>query len=62
MRDCEAIRKVLLDNEKWTVVGQSFGGFCATAYLSLQYVRSDPPPPPTAAFWPLMDVFLAPKA
>lgn len=38
MRDCEAIRKVLLGNEKWTVVGQSFGGFCATAYLSLQYV------------------------
>ncbi|KAL0631620.1 hypothetical protein Q9L58_009514 [Maublancomyces gigas] len=35
VRDCEAIRKVLLDNEKWTVVGQSFGGFCATAYLSL---------------------------
>lgn len=42
VRDCEAIRKTLLGNEKWTVVGQSYGGFCAVTYLSLQYVRSCP--------------------
>ncbi|KAJ7245289.1 alpha/beta-hydrolase [Mycena rebaudengoi] len=28
VRDCEAIR------EKWTVLGQSFGGFCALTYMS----------------------------
>lgn len=38
VRDCEAVRKALSENEKWTVVGQSYGGFCATTYLSLQYV------------------------
>lgn len=35
VRDCEAIRKTLVRNDKWTVVGQSYGGFCATTYLSL---------------------------
>jgi pimeloyl-ACP methyl ester carboxylesterase len=35
VRDCEFIRKALIGNEKWTVLGQSFGGFCATTYLSL---------------------------
>lgn len=43
VRDCEAIRKVLVGDGKWTVVGQSYGGFCATTYLSLQYVW-DPAP------------------
>lgn len=40
VRDAEAIRLALLGNKekeeerKWSVIGQSFGGFCATTYLS----------------------------
>lgn len=40
VRDCEAIRKQMLAGkedvaeQKWTVHGQSFGGFCAVTYLS----------------------------
>ena len=34
IRDAEHIRKVLLNNNKWSVLGQSFGGFCAIHYLS----------------------------
>ncbi|KAG6873844.1 hypothetical protein C0995_010456 [Termitomyces sp. Mi166 len=40
VRDCEAIRKILLGNKtdeedrKWTILGQSFGGFCCLTYLS----------------------------
>lgn len=39
VKDCEAIRKALTadypaEKQKWTVMGQSFGGFCATTYLS----------------------------
>ncbi|KAK2877811.1 hypothetical protein FQN49_001168 [Arthroderma sp. PD_2] len=39
VRDCEAIRRVLTayypaDKQKWSVIGQSFGGFCAVTYLS----------------------------
>ncbi|OCL10201.1 alpha/beta-hydrolase [Glonium stellatum] len=39
VKDCEAIRKALTaeypaDKKKWSVMGQSFGGFCATTYLS----------------------------
>nr|AJD23149.1 proline iminopeptidase [Onygena corvina] len=39
VRDCEAIRKTLTayypeDRQKWSVLGQSFGGFCAVTYLS----------------------------
>lgn len=33
VRDCEAIRREL-GIERWTVLGQSFGGFCAVHYLS----------------------------
>jgi len=33
--DCEAIRRELLGpSGPWSVLGQSFGGFCATTYLS----------------------------
>lgn len=40
IRDCEAIRKCLTadltdDKKKWSVMGQSFGGFCSTTYLSM---------------------------
>lgn len=35
IHDCEFIRKALIDNKKWTVLGQSYGGFCLTTYLSL---------------------------
>lgn len=35
VRDCELIRRSLAGDEPWSVLGQSFGGFCATTYLSL---------------------------
>ena len=34
IKDAERIRKQLIGNKKWSVLGQSFGGFCATHYLS----------------------------
>ncbi|MFE3762140.1 alpha/beta fold hydrolase [Streptomyces sp. NPDC059104] len=34
VRDCEAIRPGLTGGAPWTVLGQSFGGFCTTHYLS----------------------------
>ncbi|KAJ5991253.1 hypothetical protein N7499_011910 [Penicillium canescens] len=39
VRDCEAIRGVLTaeypeEERKWSIIGQSFGGFCALTYLS----------------------------
>ncbi|MEO3974789.1 alpha/beta fold hydrolase [Streptomyces sp. CAU 1734] len=34
VRDCELIRRQLTGGEPWSVLGQSFGGFCATHYLS----------------------------
>jgi pimeloyl-ACP methyl ester carboxylesterase len=34
VRDAEAFRRAL-GVERWSVLGQSFGGFCATSYLSL---------------------------
>ncbi|KAG6830888.1 hypothetical protein H0H92_014039 [Tricholoma furcatifolium] len=40
VRDCESIRKILLgskpneEDRKWTILGQSFGGFCCLTYLS----------------------------
>ncbi|WP_371680135.1 alpha/beta fold hydrolase [Streptomyces sp. NBC_01276] len=34
VRDCEAIRPALTGGAPWTVLGQSFGGFCATHYLT----------------------------
>lgn len=39
VRDCEAIRKFLTleypeDQRAWSIIGQSFGGFCAATYLS----------------------------
>jgi pimeloyl-ACP methyl ester carboxylesterase len=34
VRDCELIRRSLAGDEPWTVLGQSFGGFCTTTYLS----------------------------
>ncbi|KAF8892289.1 alpha/beta-hydrolase [Infundibulicybe gibba] len=40
VKDCEAIREILLggrtdpEERKWTLMGQSFGGFCAITYLS----------------------------
>lgn len=36
VRDAELIRKQLVgEDEPWTVLGQSFGGFCTVSYLSL---------------------------
>ena len=40
VRDCEHIRKMLLghksdpEDQKWTILGQSYGGFCSLTYLS----------------------------
>lgn len=43
VRDCEAVRRCLMtdcpeDKRKWSIIGQSFGGFCAVTYLSMLYV------------------------
>lgn len=32
--DCEHIRRELLGDQPWSVLGQSYGGFCALTYLS----------------------------
>ncbi|TGO52277.1 hypothetical protein BCON_0144g00140 [Botryotinia convoluta] len=42
VRDCEAIRKILTADypeelKKWSVFGQSFGGFCILTYLSFHH-------------------------
>ncbi|MDJ0379894.1 alpha/beta fold hydrolase [Streptomyces sp. G-G2] len=34
VRDCESVRRALTGGAPWTVLGQSFGGFCVTHYLS----------------------------
>ncbi len=34
VRDAEAIRKALIGERQWSILGQSFGGFCAMNYLS----------------------------
>ena len=34
VRDAEAIRPQLIGSETWSILGQSFGGFCAATYLS----------------------------
>ncbi|MEU5979912.1 alpha/beta fold hydrolase [Streptomyces sp. NPDC047315] len=34
VRDCELVRERLTGGAPWSVLGQSFGGFCATHYLS----------------------------
>ncbi|MGW2515446.1 alpha/beta fold hydrolase [Streptomyces sp. NPDC001617] len=34
VRDCEAIRPTVTGGAPWTVLGQSFGGFCTVSYLS----------------------------
>ncbi|KAK6442893.1 hypothetical protein LTR95_000908 [Oleoguttula sp. CCFEE 5521] len=34
VKDCEAIRLALTEGEKWSILGQSFGGFCSVTYLS----------------------------
>ena len=44
VKDCEAVRQSLLgskenvEDRKWTLIGQSFGGFVAVHYLSTQWV------------------------
>ena len=35
IRDAEFIRRSIIANDKWSIVGQSFGGFCCTTYLSM---------------------------
>jgi pimeloyl-ACP methyl ester carboxylesterase len=35
VRDAELIRAVLTGGEPWSVLGQSYGGFCTVTYLSL---------------------------
>ncbi len=34
IKDAEFIRKQLIDNQKWSILGQSFGGFCVLKYLN----------------------------
>lgn len=35
VRDAELIRRALLGDEQWSVLGQSFGGYCTVTYLSI---------------------------
>lgn len=35
VRDAELLRRHLIGDRPWSVLGQSFGGFCAVTYLSL---------------------------
>ncbi|MFD7131190.1 alpha/beta fold hydrolase [Streptomyces sp. NPDC059894] len=35
VRDCELVRREVTGGAPWTVLGQSFGGFCTVTYLSL---------------------------
>jgi pimeloyl-ACP methyl ester carboxylesterase len=35
VRDAEAVRAAVAGAEPWSVLGQSFGGFCAVSYLSI---------------------------
>ena len=35
VRDAELVRLALTGGEPWSVLGQSFGGFCTVSYLSL---------------------------
>ena len=35
VRDAELVRKALTGGEPWSVLGQSYGGFCTVTYLSL---------------------------
>ena len=34
VRDAEAIRRQLIGDQPWSILGQSYGGFCAMRYLS----------------------------
>jgi pimeloyl-ACP methyl ester carboxylesterase len=34
VRDAEIVRRDLLGDQPWSILGQSFGGWCATTYLS----------------------------
>ena len=34
VNDCESIRQSLLGGRKWSLLGQSYGGFCTCTYLS----------------------------
>ncbi|MDX6573946.1 MAG: hypothetical protein QOC86_3102, partial [Gaiellales bacterium] len=34
VQDCEVLRQTLLDDQPWSTLGQSFGGFCTFTYLS----------------------------
>ena len=34
VRDAETIRRSLIGERKWTILGQSYGGFCSLRYLS----------------------------
>jgi pimeloyl-ACP methyl ester carboxylesterase len=34
VRDAEAIRKQMIGERRWTILGQSYGGFCSLRYLS----------------------------
>lgn len=39
MRDAEVVRRALVPKDtlggRWTILGQSFGGFCCLTYLSI---------------------------
>ncbi|MBP2472782.1 pimeloyl-ACP methyl ester carboxylesterase [Crossiella equi] len=35
VRDAELVRRALIGEQKWSIYGQSYGGFCSLTYLSL---------------------------
>ena len=39
VRDAEEIRRTLIGDKRWTILGQSYGGFCAMRYLSASAER-----------------------
>lgn len=53
VKDAEFIRKALVPNTvqngRWSILGQSFGGFCCTQYLSSA---------PEGRFWKDFEVFM----
>lgn len=57
VRDCEAIRENITseyppEKKKWSVLGQSFGGFCAVTYLSKLWVSQKVYDPLSLLFLP----------
>jgi hypothetical protein len=59
VRDAEVVRRALVPKDtlggRWTILGQSFGGFCCLTYLSIapqgSWVGSSPTLPSTPSMY-----------